>query len=203
EVLNASLLDMLRILRLFRFSSVPRPSQRSLINGTKDVGGYVVFEEVTEVVVVDPTKEFLSSRFSMKDMGEADIILSIRIKDIKHKSIGIAISQSHYIKKVLKKFNYFDCTLVSNPMETSEKIMPNNGQAVSQLKYSRVIDCLMYVMTYTRPDIAFVMAKLSRYTQCSKRHAFAPPRRYQGVRRSLYITKWTLALALGVEWDKA
>ncbi|GKC03397.1 zinc finger, CCHC-type containing protein [Tanacetum coccineum] len=115
----------------------------------------------TDQVQVDLTKEFLSSRFSMKDMGEADVILGIRIK---HESNGIAISQSHYIEKVLKKFNYFDCTPVSTPMDTSEKLMPNNGQAVSQLEYSRVIGCLMYAMTCTRPDIAFVVGKLSRYT---------------------------------------
>ncbi|GKB71168.1 zinc finger, CCHC-type containing protein [Tanacetum coccineum] len=72
--------------------------------------------------------------------------------------------QSYYIEKVLKKFNYFDCTPVSTPMDTSEKLMPNNGQAVSQLEYSRVIGCLMYAMTCTRPDISFVVGKLSRYT---------------------------------------
>nr|GFA59516.1 zinc finger, CCHC-type [Tanacetum cinerariifolium] len=38
---------------------------------------------------VDLTKKFLSSRFSMKDMGEAAVILGIRIK---HESNGIAIS---------------------------------------------------------------------------------------------------------------
>nr|GEX55820.1 zinc finger, CCHC-type [Tanacetum cinerariifolium] len=77
---------------------------------------------------VDLGKEFLSSRFSIKYMREADVIL------------------------------------VSTPMNTSEKLMPNNGQAVSQLKYSRVIGCLMYAMTCTRPDIAFVMGKLTRCT---------------------------------------
>ncbi|GJZ64304.1 zinc finger, CCHC-type containing protein [Tanacetum coccineum] len=41
--------------------------------------------------------------------------------------------ESYYIEKVLKKFNYFDCTIVSTPMDTSEKLMPNNGQTVSQL----------------------------------------------------------------------
>ncbi|GKB56139.1 zinc finger, CCHC-type containing protein [Tanacetum coccineum] len=84
----------------------------------------------TDQVQVDLTKKFLSSRFSMKDMGEADVILGIRIK---HESNGIAISQSRYIKKVLKKFNYFDCTPVSTLMDTCEKLMPNNGHAVSQL----------------------------------------------------------------------
>ncbi|GJW78516.1 zinc finger, CCHC-type containing protein [Tanacetum coccineum] len=49
-------------------------------------------------------------------------------------------------------------------MDTNEKLMPNNGQAVSQLEYSRLIGCLMYVITCTRPDIAFIMGKLSRYT---------------------------------------
>ncbi|GKC18520.1 zinc finger, CCHC-type containing protein [Tanacetum coccineum] len=82
----------------------------------------------TNQVQVDLAKEFLSSRFLMKDMEEADVIL------------------------------------VSTLMDTSEKLMPNNGQAVSQLEYSRVIGCLMYAMTSTRPDIAFVVGKLSRYT---------------------------------------
>ncbi|GKB80508.1 zinc finger, CCHC-type containing protein [Tanacetum coccineum] len=88
----------------------------------------------TDQVQVDLTKEFLSLKFSMKDMGEADVILGIRIK---HRSNGIAISQSHYIEKVLKKFNYFDCTPVSTPIDTSEKLMPNNGHGASQLEYSR------------------------------------------------------------------
>ncbi|GKD14744.1 zinc finger, CCHC-type containing protein, partial [Tanacetum coccineum] len=113
-------------------------------------------------------KEFLSSKFSIKDMKEADVILSIRTK---HESNGLEISQSHYIKKVLKKFNYFDFTLVSTPMDTSEKLMPNNGEAVSQLEYSRVIGCMMYAMTCTRPDIAFVVGNLSSYTSNpSNRH---------------------------------
>ncbi|GJX58057.1 zinc finger, CCHC-type containing protein [Tanacetum coccineum] len=77
---------------------------------------------------VDMTKEFLSSKFSIKDMGEADVIL------------------------------------VSTPMDTCEKQMPNNGQVVSRLEYSTVISCLMYAMTCTRLDIAFAMSKLIRYT---------------------------------------
>ena len=94
-------------------------------------------------------------------MGEADVILGIRIK---HESKGISITQSHYIEKVLWKFNHSDCTPVSTPMDTTEKLMPNTGRAVSQLEYSKVIGCLMYAMTCTRPDIAFAVGKLSRYT---------------------------------------
>nr|GEX46896.1 zinc finger, CCHC-type [Tanacetum cinerariifolium] len=110
---------------------------------------------------VDLTKEFLSLKFSIKDMEEDDVILGIRIK---HESNGIDISQSYYIEKVLKKFNYFDCTPVSTLIDTSEKLTPNNGQDVSQLEYSRMIGCLMYAITCTRPGIAFVVVKLNRYT---------------------------------------
>ncbi|GKE96300.1 zinc finger, CCHC-type containing protein, partial [Tanacetum coccineum] len=58
------------------------------------VDGMLIFG--TDQVQVDLTKEFLLSRLSMKDMGEADVILGIRIK---HESNGIAIYQSHYIEK--------------------------------------------------------------------------------------------------------
>ncbi|GJW61923.1 zinc finger, CCHC-type containing protein [Tanacetum coccineum] len=85
----------------------------------------------------DLTKEFLSLRFSIKDMGEADVILGIRIK---YESNGIAISQSYYIEKVLKKFNYFDSTLVSTPMDTSEKLMPNNVGKLNRYTSNPVLE---------------------------------------------------------------
>nr|GEZ05270.1 zinc finger, CCHC-type [Tanacetum cinerariifolium] len=81
----------------------------------------------TNQVQVNLTKKSLSSRFSMKDIREADVIL------------------------------------VSTPMDC-EKLMPNNGHDVSQLKYYRVIGFLMYDMTCIRLDIAFVVGKLSMYT---------------------------------------
>nr|GEV59244.1 zinc finger, CCHC-type [Tanacetum cinerariifolium] len=126
---------------------------------------------------VDLTKKLLSSRFFIKDMGEADVILGIRIK---HESNGIAISLSHY----------FDCTLVSTPMDTSKKQMPNNSQAVSQLEYSRVIGCLMYDMTCMRPDIVFSMGKLSRYTSnLSTQH-------WQAIQRVMKYLKKTIDFRL-------
>ncbi|GKE06467.1 zinc finger, CCHC-type containing protein, partial [Tanacetum coccineum] len=145
---------------------------------------YRKFDEAgTDQVQVDLTKEFLSLRFYMKDMGEADVILGIKIK---HESNGIAISQSYYIKKVLKKFSYFDCIPVSTPIDTSEKLMTNNGQAVSQLEYSRVIGCLMYVMTCTRLDIAFAVGKLSRYTSNPR------TQHWQAIQRVLKYLKKTM-----------
>nr|GEV62908.1 retrotransposon protein [Tanacetum cinerariifolium] len=70
--------------------------------------------------VFDKTKKFLSSRFSMKDMGEADVILGIKIK---RKNKGIVITQSHYIEKILKKFNvlegYSDASWINHVEDSS------------------------------------------------------------------------------------
>ncbi|GJS48906.1 zinc finger, CCHC-type containing protein [Tanacetum coccineum] len=50
----------------------------------------------TDQVQIDLANDLLSSRFSMKDMREADVILGTRNK---HESNGITISLSHYIEK--------------------------------------------------------------------------------------------------------
>nr|GEW09283.1 zinc finger, CCHC-type [Tanacetum cinerariifolium] len=113
------------------------------------------------VMLVDKTKKFLSSRFSMKDMGEANVILGIKIK---HENKGIVITQSHYIEKILKKFNREDCSPVSTLMNPVEKHKPNTGKPVDHLEYSIAIGCLMYAMTSTRSDIAYVVGRLSRFT---------------------------------------
>ncbi|GJW85150.1 zinc finger, CCHC-type containing protein [Tanacetum coccineum] len=110
---------------------------------------------------VDKTKKFLSSSFSMKDMGEADVILGIKIK---HENKGNVITQSHYIEKILKKVNHEDCSPVSTPMDPVEKLKPNTGKPIDQLEYSRAIGYFMYAMTSTRPNIAYAVGKLSRFT---------------------------------------
>nr|GEX69135.1 hypothetical protein [Tanacetum cinerariifolium] len=88
-------------------------------------------------------------------MGEADVILSIRIK-CEDKSI--TITQSHYIEKILKKFKCDDCCPLNTPLDPTIKLMHNIGRVIDQLEYSRAIGCLMYAMTSTRLEIAYDVA---------------------------------------------
>jgi hypothetical protein len=47
----------------------------------------------------------VSSSFDMKDLGITDVILGIII--VKNEN-GLVFNQSHYIEKVLKRFNQFE-----------------------------------------------------------------------------------------------
>ncbi|XP_057538096.1 secreted RxLR effector protein 161-like [Amaranthus tricolor] len=57
-----------------------------------------------------------------------------------------------------------DKASVSTTMEPGIKFAKHMGQIISQLEYSKVIGLSMYPMTRTRPDIAFAVGKLSRFT---------------------------------------
>ncbi|XP_075486367.1 secreted RxLR effector protein 161-like [Primulina tabacum] len=96
----------------------------------------------------------------MKDLGLADVILGIKIH---RTSEGLVLSQSHYIE-ILEKINKDDSALARIPIDTSQHLSKNRGENMSQLEYSRVIGTLMYLMSCTRPDIAYAVSKLSRFT---------------------------------------
>ncbi|GKC47613.1 hypothetical protein Tco_1065335 [Tanacetum coccineum] len=120
-------------------------------------------------------------------MGEADVILDIKIK---RENKGIVITQSYYIKKILNKFNREDCSPVSTPMDPVEKLNPNTGKPVDQLEYSRAIGCLMYAMTSTRPDIAYAVARLSIFTSNPSRQ------HWQAITRVFKYLKGTMNFGL-------
>jgi len=47
--------------------------------------------------------------------------------------------------------------------------LKNTGEPVSQLEYSQLIGSLLYISKKTRPDISYVLGRLSRYTSNDSR----------------------------------
>lgn len=111
--------------------------------------------------MVKNTKDMLNSKFDMKDMGLADVILGIQIKRSPN---GFILTQSHYVDKILGKFSKDDSSEARTPLDISQHLCKNKGESVDQVEYARVIGSLMYLMTCTRPDIAFTVNSLSKYT---------------------------------------
>jgi hypothetical protein len=101
-----------------------------------------------------------SSLFCQKVLGEANVILNIKL--IKNES-GITLLQSHYVEMVLSRFSFMDSKPSPTPYDPSVTLRKDKKISRDQLKYSQIIGSLIYLASVTRPDISFVMSKLSRY----------------------------------------
>ncbi|KAA0065759.1 putative Polyprotein [Cucumis melo var. makuwa] len=93
----------------------------------------------------------------MKDLGEADVILGIKITRTEN---GISLDQSHYIEKILKKYNYFDSKPTCTPYDSSVKLFKNTGDSVNQFEYASIIGSLRYAADCIRPNIAYAIGLL-------------------------------------------
>ncbi|RDX76817.1 hypothetical protein CR513_43150, partial [Mucuna pruriens] len=103
---------------------------------------YKVSKLKKSLYVVNEAKEFLSSKFEMKDQKEViNVILGIKIKCGKsrqpslpppHSTVVCRVRQTHYVKKLLRKFNSYYVILVGTPYD------PN----VHYKKNSKTIVCL-------------------------------------------------------------
>ena len=132
--------------------------------------------------MITSTKNMLNSKFDMKDMGLADVILGIKIK---RTSDGFILSQSHYVDNILGKFDKDNFGIARTPVDVTLYLSKNKGESVSQVEYSRVIGSLMYLMSCTRLDIAYAINKLSRYTSNSG------AMHWQGIMRVLKYLRFT------------
>ena len=86
--------------------------------------------------VINDVKSMLSANFDMKELGETDVILGIKITRVENET---SLDQSHYIKNILKMYNYFESkptcihlmTLVLNCSKTLVTVLTNPCVPVS------------------------------------------------------------------------
>ena len=109
--------------------------------------------------MITSTKNMLNSRFDMKNLGLADVILGIKIK---RTSYGLILSQSHYVGNILGKFDKDNSGIARTPIDITLYFSKNKVETVSQVEYSKVIGSLMHLMSCAGPDIAYVVNKLSK-----------------------------------------
>ncbi|OMO54671.1 Integrase, catalytic core [Corchorus capsularis] len=76
----------------------------------------------TCIDVVNETKRFLTSKFDMKDMGEANVILGVKIIRCDG---GLMLTQEHYVERLLKRFGHFDVKPMSTPYDTTTHLKKN------------------------------------------------------------------------------
>jgi len=115
----------------------------------------------SNVEVISDIKCFLSTKFDMKDLGPASVILNIKLTK---RDNGIELNQSHYVEKLLLRFGHSNCKPAATPYDPCLKLHKNQGQGYDQVKFSQIIGSLMYLANTTRPDISYAVSRLSRYS---------------------------------------
>ncbi|KAL0368068.1 UNVERIFIED_CONTAM: hypothetical protein Scaly_1025700 [Sesamum calycinum] len=87
----------------------------------------VVKRSCLEIII--ETKSFLKNKFEMKDIGEADVILGIKLI---RSTDEIVISQSHYVEKIIEKFGYQNSRIAKTLYDASVALFKNeSGFAVA------------------------------------------------------------------------
>ena len=112
--------------------------------------------------LLNSVKEYLNSKFSMKDLGEAAYVLGIKIYRDRSRRL-LALSQSTYLDKILKRFGMEKAKKGSLPV-IKNKILRKAQCPVTELgkaemtkhPYASAIGSIMYAMLSTRPDVALL-----------------------------------------------
>jgi hypothetical protein len=90
----------------------------------------------------------MQNEFEMSLLGELSFFLGLQICQSNQ---GILISQTKYIREMLKRFRMEDCKPVITPMQTSCKLRKDDdSKSTYQRQYRSMIGSLLYVTT-SRP----------------------------------------------------
>ena len=142
------------------------------------------------------TAEYLKKEFEMKDLGKTKFCIGLQIE---HFPNGMLVHQSTYIKKILKRFNMDKAHPLSPPMVVRSLDVKNDpfrpcekGEELlgPEVPYLSAIGALMYLANCTRPDVAFSVNLLARYSS-------APTRRHwNGIKHILRYLSGTTDMGL-------
>jgi hypothetical protein len=85
---------------------------------------------------------------------------------VKHTMHKVSIDQHTHLTKVLQQFNMTNAKMAPTPLPTGYTPSENTTVLDSKLwtQYQSVIRSLLYLMLRTRPDIAYVVIKMSQFS---------------------------------------
>ncbi|CAI7929716.1 unnamed protein product [Closterium sp. NIES-54] len=106
----------------------------------------------------------LQKRHTCTDLGELRSYLGLQItRDRAQRTI--TLTQSHMVQQVLQRFGFTyslpQATLLSTRHSLSA--LPSDESVEPSGPYPELVGCLMYLMTCTRPDLAYPLSILARY----------------------------------------
>ncbi|CAI7858906.1 unnamed protein product, partial [Closterium sp. NIES-53] len=109
-------------------------------------------------------KSELQKRHTCTGLGELRTYLGLQItRDRARRTI--TLTQSHMVHQVLQCFSFQFSLPEPTPLSTSHSLSapPSDESVEPSDLYPKLVGCLMYLMTCTRPDLAYPLSLLARY----------------------------------------
>ena len=114
-------------------------------------------------------KAELGRKFKTKDLGEASLVLGIKIERDREAGM-ISISQRAYLERVLERFGMANCNPTSTPIalgtvlsKGQAPVTDDDRQFMTDKPYREVLGSIMYAQVATRPDLSYAVSTLSKF----------------------------------------
>ncbi|CAI7789429.1 unnamed protein product [Closterium sp. NIES-54] len=118
----------------------------------------------TDTEALTFVKSELQKRHTCTDLGELRSYLGLQItRDRARRTI--TLTQSHMVHQVLQRFGFQFSSPQPTPLSTGHSLSapPSDESIEPSGPYPELVGCLMYLMTCTRPDLAYPLSLLARY----------------------------------------
>ncbi|CAI7833359.1 unnamed protein product, partial [Closterium sp. NIES-53] len=118
----------------------------------------------TDIEVLAHVKSELQKRHTCTDLGELTSYLGFHITRDRAQST-ITLTQSHMVQQVLQRFGFTYSSPQSTPLPTDHSLSapPSDESVEPSGPYPELVGCLMYLMTCTRPLLAYPLSLLACY----------------------------------------
>jgi hypothetical protein len=125
---------------------------------------------------MDTTVLALETEFKVTNMGQLHWLLGIQITFNRD---AIELSQEAFVAKILKRFQMNDSHPTLLPINPNTRLTKQDSvlEAEEHPLYQSIIGSCMYLVTCTRPDLAYPVSYLSQFLAAPSKSHLAPAKR--------------------------
>jgi hypothetical protein len=141
----------------------------------------------SSAALLQQTISALKQEFAMKDLGPLHHFLGVSVQ---HQAGGLFLTQHQFALDIFERAGMVDCKPILMPVDTQAKVSVESGPPVADTTYFRSLAGALQYLTFTRPDITYVVQQI-----CLHMHDPREPH-LTAMKRTLHYLRGTLDYGL-------